>query len=250
MKLPGMNLNRILLLALALAVLGASTASSASAAPSFTNRYVTVKIAGSQKTTWKASPVADPGCQNKATGSRGSGTETVEWSQSRAIKGQLTGSGPNWGLMLLDKKNMPSSLMPISGSINRSGAGISVVCGEDLADTSQPCLGRKTFDTNAQLAFGVNKTFTIDDRDITMVGSLYPQCDWIYNSMTVRTGDVLLNVGVGKFDPKRLSNGRSSVTLSSHKEESCQDERSDPGVECTTVTDWRVTLYPFKKKRR
>jgi hypothetical protein len=37
-------------------VLGASTASAA--APKFTNRYVTVKIAGSQKTTWQASPVA------------------------------------------------------------------------------------------------------------------------------------------------------------------------------------------------
>jgi hypothetical protein len=31
----------------------------------------------------------------------------------------------------------------------------------------------------------------------------------------------------------------------------CVDEAgNDPGVRCTTVTDWRVTFYPAAKKRR
>jgi hypothetical protein len=57
-------------------------------------------------------------------------------------------------------------------------------------------------------------------------------------------------VGLGKFDPKRLGNGRSSVSLNSHDEKLCQNEGADPGVECTTVTDWRVRFYPAGKKRR
>jgi len=249
MKLPGMNPNRIVLLTAVLACLGAYTAS-AVAAPKFTNRMVTVKVAGSQKTTWKATPVADPGCENKATGSRGSGTETVEWSQTRALKGQLTGSGASWGLMMFDKKGMPTSAMPISGSINRAGGGIDVVCGKDMPDRSGPCLGRMPFSTDAQLAFLTNKRFTADDQKVTMTTGLYPNCNWVWNGMTVRTGAVLLNVGVGKFDPRRLANAKTSVTLATHEEKRCQDEGADPGVECTTVTDWRISLYPFKKKRR
>lgn len=242
-------MNRIALLAVALACAAAVPANAAT--PKFTNRAVTVKITGSQKTTWKAAPVADPSCQhNEPTGFQGSGTETIEWSQSRAIKAQLTGSGPNWGLMTTDKRGMPTSALPIAGSIQRSGGGISIVCGKSLEDTSGPCLGRKTFATDAQLSFLTGKRFTIDDPRVTMVGSLYPDCDWVYNGMTVRTGDVLLNVGLGKFDPRRLANGRSSVSLNTHDEKRCQDEGADPGVECTTVTNWRVTLYPAGKKRR
>jgi hypothetical protein len=240
-------MNRIVLLAVALACIGASTAS---AAPKFTNRMVTMKIAGSQKTTWKATPVADPGCQNKLGGSRGSGTETVEWSQARALKGQLTGSGKSWGLMLTDKRGMPASAMPISGTIDRQGGGVSVVCGEDVADTSAPCIGRRTFATDAQLAFLTGQRFTADDPKVTLTTSLYPSCHWVWDGMTVRTGAVLLNVGVGKFDPPRLANGRTSVTLKTHDEKRCQNEGADPGVECTTVTDWRITLYPAGKKRR
>jgi hypothetical protein len=242
-------MNRIVVLALALACVAASSASAAT--PKFTNRAVTVKITGSQKTTWKAAPVADPGCQhNEPTGFQGSGTETIEWSQSKVVKGQLTGSGPNWGLMATDKRGMPTSRIPIAGSIQRTGGGISVVCGKSLEDTSGPCRGRKAFSTDAQLAFLTGKRFTIDDPNVTMVGSLYPSCDWVYNGMTVRTGDVLLNVGLGKFDPRRLANGRSSVSLNTHEEKRCQDEGADPGVECNTVTNWRVTLYPAGKKRR
>jgi hypothetical protein len=94
-KLPDMN-RTLAALAIAAAFLGAAT--SATAAPKFTNRMVTVKITGSQKTTWQATPVADPGCQNKAGGFRGSGTETIEWTQAKASKAQMVGSGKNWGL--------------------------------------------------------------------------------------------------------------------------------------------------------
>ena len=240
-------MNRILLLALALACIGASTANAA--VPKFTNRMVTVKITGSQKTTWKAAPVADPGCQNKAGGYHGSGTETIEWSQARVLKGQLTGSGKTWGLMLTDKRGMPTSSMSISGTIDRQGGGVSVVCGEEVADTSGSCIGRKTFATDAQLAFLTGKRFTLDDQHVTMTNSLYPNCDWVWDGMTVRTGAVLLNVGVGKFDPRRLANARSSVTLATHEEKRCQDEGADPGVECTTVTNWRISFYPAKKRR-
>jgi hypothetical protein len=243
-------MNRIVVLALALACIAAATASAAT--PKFTNRAVTVKITGSQKTTWKAAPVADPGCQNKPTGYQGSGAETVEWTQARALKGQLTGTGANWGLMLTDKRGMPTSSMPIAGSIQRQGGGITVVCGKSTEDTSGPCLGRKDFSTDAQLAFLTGKRFTIDDPRVTLTTApgLYPNCDWVWNGMTVRTGAVLLNPGLGKFDPRRLANGRSSVSLSTHQEQRCQDEGADPGVECTTVTNWRVTLYPAGKKRR
>jgi hypothetical protein len=243
-------MNRILILAVALACLGATTAS-AVAAPKFTNRMVTVKIAGSQKTTWKATPVGDTACQNKPTGYRGSGTETVEWSQSRALKGQLTGSGNSWGLMLTDKRGMPTSAMPISGTIDRQGGGVTVACGVEF-DSNAPCIGRKTFATDAQLAFLTGRRFTIDDSKVTLTTapSLYPKCEWVWNGMTVRTGAVLLNVGLGKFDPKRLGNGRSSVSLRTHDEKLCQNEGADPGVECKTVTDWRVTFYPAGKKRR
>jgi hypothetical protein len=247
-KLRGMN--RILLVAVALVCIGASTASAASAAPTFTNRMVTVKIAGSQKTTWKATPVADPGCQNKLGGYRGSGTETIEWSHARALKGQLTGSGNSWGLIVNDKRGRPASGLPISGSINRSGGGVSVVCDKDVADTSASCTGRQTFATDAQLAFLTGRRFTADDSKVTLTNSLYPNCNWVWDSLTVRTGAVLLNVGVGKFDPRRLANAKTSVTLATHEEKRCQDEGADPGVECTTVTDWRITFYPAKKRRR
>jgi hypothetical protein len=240
-------MNRILLLAVALVCFGASTAS---AAPKFTNRMVTVKINGSQKTTWKATPVADPGCQNKLGGYRGSGTETVEWSHARVLKGQLTGSGKSWGLMLTDKRGMPTSAMPISGTIDRKGGGVSVVCGEDAADTSAACIGRRTFATDAQLSFLTGQRFTLDDPKVSLTTSLYPSCHWVWDGMTVRTGAVLLNVGAGKFDPRRLANGRTSVTLGTHDEKRCQNEGADPGVECTTVTDWRITLYPAGKKGR
>jgi hypothetical protein len=240
-------MNRIVLLAVALVCLGVSTAS---AAPKFTNRMVTVKIAGSQKTTWKATPVADPGCQNKLGGSRGSGTETIEWSQARALKAQLTGSGDSWGLMLTGKGGIPTSYMPISGSIDRQGGGISVVCGKDVEDTSAPCLGKKNFTTDAELAFLTGRRFTLDDPKVTLTHALYPDCHWVWDGMTVRTGAVLLNPGLGKFDPKRLGNGRSSVSLNTHEEKRCQDEGADPGVECTTVTNWKITFYPAAKKRR
>jgi hypothetical protein len=240
-------MNRILLLAIALACFGASTAS---AAPKFTNRMVTVKVAGAQKTTWKATPVADPGCQNKLGGYRGSGTETVEWSQARVLKGQLTGSGKSWGLMLTDKRGMPTSAVPIAGTVDRKGGGVSVVCGEDVADTSASCIGRQTFATDAELSFLTGQRFTLDDAKVSLTTSLYPSCHWVWDGMTVRTGAVLLNVGAGKFDPRRLANGRSSVTLGTHDEKRCQNEGADPGVECTTVTDWRITLYPAGKHRR
>jgi hypothetical protein len=241
-------MNRLLVLALALACVAASTASAA--APKFTNRMVTVKIAGSQKTTWKATPVPDPGCENKPTGSLGSGTETIEWSQARVLHGQLTGSGNSWGLMLTDKHGTPTSAMPISGTIERQGGGVDVVCGKQLPDRSGPCLGRKTFATDAQLALLTGRRFTADDSKVTLTTSLYPDCNWVWNGMTVRTGAVLLNAGVGKFDPRRLANGRTSVTLATHEEKSCQAEGADPGVECKTVTNWRVTLYPAGKTRR
>jgi hypothetical protein len=68
--------------------------------------------------------------------------------------------------------------------------------------------------------------------------------------MTVRTGAVVMNVGAGKFDPRLLANAKRSVSLTSHDEKRCEIERADPGLTCTTVTDWRVTFYPFKKTRR
>jgi hypothetical protein len=243
-------MNRIVVvLAITAATLGAAT--SASAAPKFTNRMVTVKIAGSQKTTWQAAPVADPGCENKPTGYHGSGTETVEWTQARALKGQLTGSGKNWGLMLFDKKNAPTSAMPISATIDRQGNGNSVVCGKELADETAPCVGHRAFHTDAELAFLTNSRFTLDDRNVTLTTApaLYPDCNWVWNGMTVRTGAVVMNVGVGKFDPRRLANGKSSVSLTSHEEKRCENEGADPGVTCKTVTDWRITFYPYKKKR-
>jgi hypothetical protein len=240
-------MNRIVVLALALACVGASTADAAM--PKFTNRAVTVKISGSQKTTWQATPVADPGCQGKPSGFSGSGTETIAWSQSRAIKAQLTGSGNTWGLMTTDKRGIPTSKMPIAGSIQRSGQGVSITCGEE-GDTAASCVGRKQFATDSQLSFLTGRRYTIDDPAVTLTTELYPSCHWVWDGMTVRTGAVLLNVGLGKFDPKRLGNGRSSVTLATHEEKRCENEGADPGVQCLTVTNWRVTLYPAGKKRR
>lgn len=245
-------MNRIALFLVALACAVAAPIATASAAkmPSFTNRTVTVKIAGSQKTTWQAAPYSDPGCQGELGGFRGSGTETIEWSQSRAIKAQLVGSGPSWGLTVLDKKNMPVSGLPISGSVQRSGEGNSVVCGEERQPTIAGCLGKRNFTTDAQLAFLTGKRFTLDDRNVTLTNDLYPGCDWVWDNMTVRTGAVLLNVGVGKFDPKRLAKTRSSVSLRTHEEKRCENEGGYEGSQCLTVTDWTITFYPFKKKGR
>jgi hypothetical protein len=212
---------------------------------------VTVKIAGQQKTTWQATPYADPSCQDKLGGNRGSGTETIQWSQSRALKGQLTGAGKTWGLTMLDKKSMPTSDMPISGSIDRQGGGVTVVCGKDVPDISAPCLGKRNFATNAKLSFlSLGNRYTVDDREVTLTNDLFPDCHWVWDGMTVRTGAVLLNVGLGKFDPKRLAKTKSSVTLHTHEEKLCQNEGAEQGVECKTVTDWTITLYPFKKKTR
>jgi hypothetical protein len=61
---------------------------------------------------------------------------------------------------------------------------------------------------------------------------------------------VLINPGDAKFDSRRLANGRSSVTLLSHDEKRCENEGAEPGIKCTTVTDWRITLYPAGKKKR
>jgi hypothetical protein len=244
-------MNRLLTLACALACLAAFGASTASAAPKLTNRLVTVKVTGSMKTTWSAVPEADPGCENKATGYRGSGTETVDWNQAKVLKGQLTGAGKYWGLMLFDNKNKPTSNMPISGSVQRQGSGATVACGKDMGVETDPCVGKKAFDSMAQFAFGANGRFTVQDNNLTMTTDLYPQCDWVWNLMVVRTGAVLINFGTGKFDAKRLANGHSSVSLNSHDEQKCEDQDGNtPGVRCTTVTDWRVTLYPYKTKKR
>jgi hypothetical protein len=242
----------VLPLAILAAALGAVSTASAAAAPKFTNRMVTVKITGSMKTTWQAVPVADPGCQNKLGGSSGSGTETIEWTQSRALKGQLVGSGPNWGLTMLDKKNMPTSDMPISVTIDRSGSGHSVVCGKELPEATGACVGKQAFQTNAELAFLTNKRFTLDDRNVTLTNQpgLFPDCDWVWDGMVVRTGAVVMNVGMGKFDPRLLAKTKSSVSLKSHEEKRCENEDADPGVTCLTVTDWRITFYPYKTKKR
>lgn len=247
-------MNRIVFLsaAITLAVFAAVASvavASASAAPTLTNRTVTIKIAGSQKTTWSAVPQPDAACQGKPTGARGSGTETIEWSNGKVLKGQLTGYGEHWGLMLTDRKGMPTSRMPISGTIDRKGDGASIACGE-VGITTDGCLGRQTFTTDAQFAFLTGRRFTVDDPNVTMTTGLYPNCDWVWNGMTVRTGAVLLNVGKGKFDPKRLARSRSSVTFKTREEQRCENEGADPGVQCVTVTEWRVTLYPAKKKRR
>jgi hypothetical protein len=243
------RMNRLLLCALAVACL-AATATASAATPKFVNRTVTVKVAGSMKTTWKAAPVADPGCQGKPSGYLGSGTETIEWSQAKVLKGQLTGQGEYFGLMVTDRKGMPTSKLPISGTVQRSGNGQSVACGEVRPDETGPCVGKKNFDTDMQLAFLTGRRFTLDDPNVTMTSSLYPDCEWVWDGMVVRTGAVLLNVGMGKFDPKRLAKTKSSVTLKTHDEKRCQDEGADDGVECTTVTDWRITFYPARKKRR
>jgi hypothetical protein len=239
---------RILALAVVLACAAASTASAAPA--KLTNRMVTVKVAGSMKTSWTATPVPDPGCQNKSTGSQGSGSEAVEWSQARVLKAQLTGAGKYWGLMFFDKNNQPTSHVPISGSVQRQGGGVDVACGETLPDRSQPCTGRRVFDTDAQVTLAPNYHFQATDTNLTMTSALYPECNWIWNLMVVRTGDVLINPGDAKFDSRRLANGRSSVTLLSHDEKRCENEGADPGIKCTTVTDWRITLYPAGKKKR
>jgi hypothetical protein len=242
-------MNRIVVLVVALACIAASTASAAT--PKLTNRMVTVKVTGSMKTTWSAAPVTDPGCQDKPAGYHGSGTETVEWNQAKVLKGQLTGAGKYWGLMLFDSKNKPTSNMPISGSIQRQGTGSTVACGKDMGTETEPCVGKRVFDTNAQLAFGPNGRFNLQDTGLKMTTDLYPDCNWVWNLMVVRTGAVLINFGSGKIDPKRLANSRSSVSLNTHEEKRCEDEAgNDPGVRCNTVTDWRVTLYPAGKKRR
>lgn len=97
----------------------------------------------------------------------------------------------------------------------------------------------------------MNKQFTVDDHDLTMVGSLYPNCDWIYYSMTVRTGDVLVNVGIGEVrseeavEREELGDARHAQGGALPGRERRRSRRAR-----TTVTDWRVTLYPYKKKRR
>src|SRR6476661_3230414 len=184
-------MNRIVVLAVALACVAASTASAAT--PKLTNRMVTVKITGSMKTTWSATPVTDPGCQNNATCYRGSGTETVEWNQAKVLKGRLTGAGRYWGLMLFDNKNKPTSNMPISGSVQRQGSGSTVACGEDMGIETDPCVGKRAFNSDAQFAFGANGRFTVQDNNLTMTTDLYPQCNWVWNLMVVRTGAVLVN---------------------------------------------------------
>ena len=247
-KLPDMN-RTLLVLAIAAACLAA--VGSASAAPKLTNRMVTVKISGSMKTTWQAAPVADPNCQNKMSGSQGSGTETIEWTQSHALKGQLVGSGKYWGLTLFDNKNKPTMDMPISATMDRSGSGHDIACGTNIEDRSAPCIGHRTFDTQAQLAFLTNSRFTLDDRLLEMTTTLYPDCNWIWDSMVVRTGAVVLNPGLGKFTPKLLANAKRSVSLNSHEEKRCEDESgADPGITCKTVTDWRISFYPYKTRSR
>jgi hypothetical protein len=238
-----------LALAVALACVAASTASAA-APTKLTNRIVTVKVSGSMQTDWTAVPVPDPGCENKPTGSQGSGNETIEWGNAKAIKAQLTGSGKYWGLMFFDRDNKPTSRVPMSGSVKRQGGGVDVVCGKTLEDRSQPCVGSRAFSTNGQFTLAPNHHFQASDTDLTMTTSLYPDCNWIWDSMVVRTGAVLINFGDGKFDPRRLANGRSSVSLKSHDEKKCENEGAQPGIKCTTVTDWRVTLYPAGKKKR
>lgn len=243
------RMSRILVFAVALACVAASTASAAKPTK-LTNRMVTVKVSGSMQTSWNATPVPDQGCENKLSGSRGSGSERVEWSNSRAIKAQLTGSGKYWGLMFFDKRGKPTFRVPISGSVQRQGSGVDVACGETLEDRSAPCVGRRAFDTNAQLTLAPNLHFQATDNDLTMTTALYPDCNWIWDSMVVRVGAVLMNIGDAKYDPRRLANGRSSVTLKSHDEKKCENEGAEPGISCTTVTDWRVTLYPAGKKKR
>ncbi|EHN09396.1 hypothetical protein PAI11_37300 [Patulibacter medicamentivorans] len=232
-------------------LVGAAAVAQPAAAATFANRPVTFKVSGSQKTTWKAVPVADPGCQNKLGGERGSGTETISFSHARALKGTIVGSGSSWGLWVRDKRGRQTSTLPISGTIDRQGGGVTVVCGEDRPDTSGGCVGRRTFDAQASVQFLTGRRTTFSDDTVLGTSQLYPDCRWVWDGMTVRTGNVLLNVGTGRFDPKRLASSKSSLTLVGRDEARCEDEPDPtPGVTCTTVTDWRVTLYPAGKKRR
>lgn len=240
-SLPAMR-SSLLLAALAAAAVAAPTAQ---AAPSSTLRDVTVKVSGSQKTTWSAVPVANAACNGKPSGEQGSGTETIEWSSSKVLKGQLSGSGQTWGLMFGTRSDIP-----ISGTVKRTGGGHSVTCGVAAPDTSGACVGTKPFTETALLSFLTGRRTTIGPNKLLMTGDLFPQCTWVWDGMTVRTGAVLLNGVKGRFDPKRLAK-RQSVTLSGRSEERCEKQLDpDPGVTCLTTTHWRVTLYPAKTKRR
>ncbi|WP_320671231.1 hypothetical protein [Patulibacter defluvii] len=224
-------------------------APAASAAP-YANRAVTFKLSGSQKTTWQAVPVPEPVCQNKPTGFRGSGTETIEFSHARALKGTVTGSGNTWGLWVRDKGGRQISTLPLAGTVERKGGGISVVCGEDRPDTSGGCVGKRNFTGQGLVSFLTGRRLTFSEDTVLGTSALYPDCRWVWDGMTVRTGNVLLNVGKGKFDPKRLAR-RSSLTLTGRDEARCQDESDPtPGVTCTTVTVWKLTIYPAGKKKR
>ena len=65
---------------------------------------------------------------------------------------------------------MPTSGMPISGAVQRSGSGVTISCGETQPDITGPCVGRKTFATDAQLAFLTNERFTLDGEEEAPLG--------------------------------------------------------------------------------
>ena len=210
-------------------------------------RTAHVKIQGEMRTaSFSSRPTPDCGPERKLSGPQASGSEVIQFRNSKVIAAEIgvIGGQPQ---VLFKVGGKPVWDLPVTGSIARQAQGDELACGVSTKPDIGACVGSKQFSGTIVPAFTPGRRFVMNPQRMPMTGELYPSCQWIFDSHIGRTGAVLLNSVRGSYDPRRFR-GRSSFTLRATDTSTCSDETWD--ISCTTVSTWKITFYPDKKKRR
>jgi hypothetical protein len=209
-------------------------------------RSAHVKLQGEMRTTFSSHPTPDCGIERKLSGPQASGSEVIQFRNSKVIAADigLIGGQPQ---VLFKVAGKPAWDLPVTGSITRDAQGDDFACGVSTSPDIGACTGSRRFSGTIVPAFTVRRQFVMNPQRMPMTGELYPSCEWIFDAHIGRTGAVLLNSVRGAYDPKRFR-GRSSFTFRATDRSTCSDETWD--IACTTVSTWRISFYPDKKQRR
>jgi hypothetical protein len=242
--MPAMPRSPAALLPVGLLAALVAVPSAQAAFPGMRNAHV--KIQGEMRTTFSSRPTPDCAPDGRPTGPSASGREVIRFRNSKVIKAQigLLGGRPQ---VLFKVAGKPVYDLPVSGTIEREGQGDQFACGKALHPDIAKCTGSRRFTGTIVPAFNLRRRFDMNTQRMPMTGDLYPDCEWIYDSHIGRTGAMLLNHVQGSYDPRRFR-GRSSFTFRAGDRSDCKGETWD--ITCDTVSTWKISFYPDKKKPR
>jgi hypothetical protein len=209
-------------------------------------RSAHVKLQGEMRTTFSSRPTPDCAPDGKKSGPSASGTETVKFHNAKVVKAEigLIGGMPS---VLYKVGGKPVYDLPVTGSISRQAQGDELACGQSTHPDIGACTGSRNFTGSIVPSFTVGRRLVMNTQRMPMTTELYTSCQWIFDSHVGRTGAMLLNSVQGRYDPKRFR-GKSSFTFTATDRQDCKDEPWD--ITCETVSTWRISFYPDKKKRR